>query len=335
MNRKILPKIMPFTDVFYRACFYNVFFTLANYYSLESCFFMANTLILHKFDNNLNMNFGVEFYDCQTLTEQLKNVGFMIHMHKEYSEIENMLIYSINNLRPAIIGTDCYYMSNRTDLFLKHHWPHNILVYGYDLSKEEFYVIDHDNVNSLTYGYKTISFHDTRLSVQSFDKLFYKKTGHIFAPIYFDIIHDGNNETRFKQDYIQIKLLYQNNLKEHHVKVQSSIENLEQAIEYILTIILDSTALKGAIQKLIFNLNSIINAKQSEYYFYSKMFSDHTRLLKKRMIILEQWISLRNIVEKYRITGFYNASSFLGVRERLRVIVVDEKKSIELILSIK
>lgn len=50
---------------------------------------------------------------------------------------------AISSRNLVIISVDCYYESIRQDMFEKEHWPHNLLIYGYNDDHATFFVLEH------------------------------------------------------------------------------------------------------------------------------------------------------------------------------------------------
>lgn len=56
--------------------------------------------------------------------------------------------------RPVVLWVDCYELPIRKDTFRKKHLPHTILVHGYNDCTGHFHIIEHLQMENLSYDKK-------------------------------------------------------------------------------------------------------------------------------------------------------------------------------------
>ena len=96
----------------------------------------------------------------KTDIELLLEEGIAVKTQDLSEDIVKDLTSSISNGNPAVIWIDCYYEPIRTDMYLKEHWAHMLLVYGFNEQEQTFDILEQKNREALLYERRTISYVD-------------------------------------------------------------------------------------------------------------------------------------------------------------------------------
>ena len=75
----------------------------------------------------------------------MERMGLKYEVKRYCEDILHEILKALRSQRPVIIRVDCYYESLRKDMYLRTHWPHSLLIYGFDLEQQMFHVIEHDH----------------------------------------------------------------------------------------------------------------------------------------------------------------------------------------------
>jgi hypothetical protein len=77
---------------------------------------------------------------------------------RKYDDFVETVIRSIDEKIPVIAGADVFYAAYRGEEREKKHWPHFILIYGYDRDKKVFTILEHMYLNSSIYKEMEVGF---------------------------------------------------------------------------------------------------------------------------------------------------------------------------------
>ncbi len=142
MRKNKLDNIRPFNDFLYRNCYYHQLVSALSCLGIEKDHVFLNSFAI------ISENFSAEW--TQVVPE--KDLLYQIGCDVEYAPFTvKTLTRSIDAGFPLIVGFDCYYFSEREDLFMKKHAPHYVSVYGYDLDKDAVTIVETKYINSWIY----------------------------------------------------------------------------------------------------------------------------------------------------------------------------------------
>lgn len=161
MNANKIDGVKPFNSFYYRSCYYHQLI------SALSCFGVDENNVIRNMFLFLSEDFGYEEKDIIAENELLKHLGCKALRCKL---TKRSFCKSIDKGNPLIVGVDCYYLESRNDTYMVRHAPHYILMLGYDLSKDEAYVVDHDYMNSIRFDEVTISLNNLLLAAKCFNE---------------------------------------------------------------------------------------------------------------------------------------------------------------------
>lgn len=250
-----------------------------------------------------------------TLTEfiqLLDNHGILLTMKVKEKDIVASLCYNMKNLLPTIIYVDCYYEKIRTDAYNVEHIPHALLVYGVDLKKQYFNIIEHDYKDSLLYKERRISFEDIKNAYTGFIDKFMDSYNNTFFT-YKNIKPPINDiENIYHEKYI-------NGMKNN---ANLFVANLDFIERYRVKLINGGFACD--VDKHISNLNKVIMAKKIELYRNKKINIINTDV-EKMEEIESCWCSIRAMLLKYKFSKKISQQSIDAINSKLKNIIEYEK----------
>jgi len=150
IRSKIIP-VLPFNEVLYQNCFYNAIFAAFNYFKVDINYILCNEVSLYLLEGN---TLKLKYHGFYSLIDVLEECNMTINAYEKigtYEEFESFMIESLTNERIVVVQVDCFYEAIREDTYEEIHWPHFILVNGYDLDRKTFTVLEHSDVFALDY----------------------------------------------------------------------------------------------------------------------------------------------------------------------------------------
>lgn len=302
MNYKI-QNIEPFNDTYYRSCFFNSFFSVIRHYGkniLPYLMYDITVYVLYEEDVLLRSEFT--FFEETDLDRTLTRQGIKMQTLVEQDNIIPYLYKNLRNDRPVILWIDAFYIPYRKDVYHTLHWPHSILVYGYDEGDESFYVIDHTWRESLSYEKKKLTASALAESYDAYLKM-YLSSENVSESCY---VFEKNREHSM-ESIEEYRDIYRNCLLNHRRTIQRSLENLQlfsNSISY--TSLINNI---DYMKQLVEGINSIILNKDFELYRFAHFFP-----------YLDNWFELQK-----KITSRWSI-----VRAKLLKVVFSNKKENDL-----
>jgi hypothetical protein len=329
VSLKLIDNIEPFNDLFYKSCFYNSLFPIIKYYNKDILPIFLNDITIYKgINRNGNSLLYMNYLAVEKLEVVVGELGINMEMHTFTDDIIGRIVMSVNENRPSIVCTDCYYNPQRKDTYQKEHWIHTLLAFGYDEEANHVNILDHNNKESLAYMKRIISYDDMNIGYKGYLENF-KNNNHFKGfiereekPSYFEFnindqyeaVDEQNSKLEFyKTDYIQ-------NIK---IKIDEIFEGLELVLEFgknLKEIIYEERELIVKADNLLKQLNSIINAKQIDLFKVSRLFGAQNNLSLLLNEITQSWSLIRGIIAKYKYSSIYKKENFVTVNDRIQSI---------------
>lgn len=321
----ILEGIEPFRDVVYRGCFYSAFMPVARYFAKDVLFFMANDLIVYDyFDIECASGISIDYKSGKRFEDITKDANMKINKVKRSNVIVSDLKSSISNGKPVIICIDSFYEPIRKDVYNKEHWPHNLLVYGFDDTREVFNIIEHKNRKSMVYEKRELSYehmvncyegyfdHYKNLDIINSDVNFVLYNDLIEFPTYFEFDAGADNNQNLISN---AKKIFCENLINNETVL---IDGLNKLVEYRKTFtntVYDETQLKEGCDRLLKMLNTIISGRLVEEYRLKHLLKEYPGITNKIGSILDRWRDVRNGLLKYHYSQKYVFSDMKNICE--------------------
>jgi amino acid adenylation domain-containing protein len=321
-NLMILDEVIPFNDVLYKNCFFNAFFPVVRFFNRDARSFLADDLVVYVYDQNENDQLILH-------PAYLTNTGFdkiieelVLTMRTQVvsGNIASDIIEALSNRRLVVTRVDCFHEPIRADMYQMNHWPHVLLIYGYDQTEKVFHVIEHENLNSLSYKKNILRYRDFVNSYYGYIENFQKGEAVL---TYFEFGESGADRgTRDWSDGPDEYLTrFTGHFSAHQEHIFHGIEQLKVFKDHYGQVVASEAALSGLTDPLILVFNNIIKAKIAERYQVSRLFGADTvfgELLEK---ILKNWNYLQVVLEKYKYSMIYREDYLRTSIERLQQII--------------
>lgn len=313
-EKKVLSGIEPFNEVFYKDCFYNSFFAVAKYLGRNTDLFFANdTFIYSDRDDKNPLNIDVEYIVSEGLNSTIEKCGIKTNTVVSTNDIIRNIKMAIANDRPAIVRVDCFYESIRIDTYQKRHWPHMLLIYGYDDTEKVFNIIEHSDINGLDYSKKTISYQNI---IQCYNGLL---SNFLVGDSYPTFLEFYIEESNYKNEYENLysSILAHNMLKNRDILLKR-LERVKTFADDVSKIIFDEKELSASIDNLSFSLTNMLKIKYTEAYRISKLLKDDSGINETMDTIIELLKLTKNILDKYKLSRIYREKSLTTVNNNLK-----------------
>ncbi|WP_339801530.1 BtrH N-terminal domain-containing protein [Paenibacillus sp. FSL R5-0744] len=320
----ILNRILPFNNLFFRNCFYNALFPAILYHNKSITPFFLSDIFIYEYDETLGL------ISSQTLSVHsdeyiLKKIGVLMNTQFPNSDVINIIKGELNNGIPVILGIDCYYSPIRNDTYLQKHLAHYILIFGYDAQDDSFLILEHQNRDTLTYSPQKIAASDVLKCYESFLSI----SEGMDTSALFSVC--ANNEYRVGEATVLEEFFecFLENIKKHSSRrttlMSTAITKFKGDILEALkneTSMTQFLASKG--DKLLVNLNELIDNIHLEHYRLEHIYSDDKQTLELHSSILSNWMKVRAIFLKYQLTGRFNPKSFNQITPCLEQLLILE-----------
>lgn len=143
MQKNRLEGVHMFNGPFWhRSCFYHELMFAVGAFDIDGRELLLEDFIFY------GKNFSIKS-EIMPRSKLYKSMGFYLQ-HINVPDVETTVKY-IDKGFPLLIGVDTFYYTARDDYYGKHHSPHFVLVYGYDIEKQTFDIIDHEYNNSFVF----------------------------------------------------------------------------------------------------------------------------------------------------------------------------------------
>ena len=303
-NRVLIDGIKPFNEIYYKNCFYNSAFPVIELYGRSINTFLINDVPVFSYDeDSTEMKLDVEYIQVKHIEKLLEEEGIMVETKDSSENIVKDIIKSISKKRPVVIWIDCFYESIRPEMYQKSHWPHTLLVYGYDESQKVFYIIEHEHRDNLSYKPRTIGFEDIINSYNGYLTNFSTNDATYYEFYYNSAIAQEKTDKDSRYLYLSYITANKDLIKEHLDYLNKFTLDLEK-------IVLDKSVLDMSIQWLLDGINNIVNIKQVEKYLITNLFGSESECCSTFEEIFSNWIFTRGAVAKYMYSGVYKQQAF-------------------------
>jgi MoaA/NifB/PqqE/SkfB family radical SAM enzyme len=315
---KEISNFEPFNEVWYKSCFYASQFPILYHFTGEILPFILDEIFLYEYE--VINDVPVLYYGTDNFSSNIKAVsdmGMYLNFIIESSNIVGDLINSISNECPVILFIDCFYASNRPDVYKKDHAGHVITVYGYDCTKRIFKILDHSSMDSIMYEKSFMGFDDIEKAYN-----------------YYTANMNVRKNPSY-HEYSKVRDVPENQVKEYVMKYAESIlDNMqlfEQSLLNVSDFIKDIVRLAGSGRLLSINfgalldgLTKVLNNKRSEAYIINKGFGYDESLDRYQKSIISNWSAIRAILSKIKLSSSINQKAVEVISSKMADIYKDE-----------
>lgn len=312
---RVVHDIQPFNEVFYIDCYYQALIPVIDYFGGNYHALFANRSSLYQTSNRDSVNFQVDYITEMEDDAFLDSLGIEKKEVVESNDIINELIASLNKGSLAIVNIDCYYVARKKSLFNQSHWSHSILVHGYDQENREFYIVDNQEIQSMSYGKNIISFAELLKAYKGYNE-FYNSNGMQKSVFFFNKLDREANYA----DHENVKTFTINNMKNMRKKFINSSKVLDKIVSGFGNIVHDENQLFERINQLNFVFGDLLTAKRIDLYKSQKILAD-PQLERILSSIVEHYEYICNVMRKLEITKRFNEKSSINLHYKLKQIV--------------
>ncbi|EMS71434.1 hypothetical protein [Ruminiclostridium cellobioparum] len=332
LNKKVLKNIEPFNDIFYKGCFYSSLFPIISSFNRNIMSILTNDIIIYNYAKDGNtILLNKIFKPVKDLEEVMHGELITVKTYTNCTDIIGFISAEISNEKPIVIWVDSFYQSNRYDTYMKKHWPHTLLIYGYDNYSSTFDIIEHNHHESLSYQKVVIAYQDTVDAYKGYLENFEQNSDSSIFVFNSDTDKSGNDDFQSNDKYQSI---YIKNLHSSISIISHGIEGLKAFTKDFNLIISKEEVLFANMEGLLEGVNSIINAKQAEKYKITKLFPELKEPIDTLDEILKHWNYFRTICGKFLYSSNYRKKDFDNALKRLDGIYLLEQKYLSDILKI-
>lgn len=278
------------------------------------------------------LTYDVSVYTCsqESMAMQIKSEYFFIRdvqfgniVSKQGLKMETWLRSqdvveqirnSISRNSLVILWVDAFHITYRKDTYHAIHWPHTLLIYGFDDGNSMFQVIDHDRRENLSYEKKTISYEEIRLSYQAYleDFLF---TENEPASFYEFRKGSGTENIISSQECLRI---YKESLQDNKKILRQSLDVLRMFCNTAPYEITAAVQQPKRLESLIKGFTSVILAKDLEVYRTNLLFPEMNGVLLLQRDIAKSWLLARSRLAKVLFTNQWKQETLDFVLQKIK-----------------
>ncbi len=317
LNRRLLERIVPFNDIFYRTCYLNALIPIVKHFNKSILHLLMNEIILYSYKNAEEKKI-LEYIPLKPLNNLLDEMGLKYIAKPESNDLISDIRDAITEERPVILWIDCFYSPIRADMYQKHHWEHCIVVYGYDDDLQLCNVIEHKNRDNLSYEAQTMKYQDILKCCKGYQEHLYSK---IKMPVFMGFYLEREQNSAAGEENLQDQLQgFKENMTGYQEVLYGGIESLKDYRRDFSRITGCQELLDQNMEGMLTALNQAINIKQVESYRLKLLFEDHKKLLELLGQIVMKWEYIRKVIAKYMYSSVYRKETFTSAAEAIEQI---------------
>lgn len=292
---KIIDNVEPFNEIFYRDCVYNALFPALIHYGKGIDNFLANDIIFYTMEEENWKSLDAKVHSCIRIDELLESSGLEVHLTAKEEDIIGACINAIAQDKLVILRVDCFYESMRKDTYEKLHWPHYLLIFGYDNDSEIFHILEHENIDSFKYKKKTMPYHEARNCYEGYLEHFNKNYEH---PSFYEI------QTAFGFDEYggTPSDIYIDNFINQRKNIIVGIKKLNYFMNEIGVLALERSN-EEDMEILLYHLNNLINLKKAERYKAEVLYGHNPVFLEPLDKLVQLWKKIRTLIIKLQYSN--------------------------------
>ncbi|MCX7748509.1 MAG: KR domain-containing protein [Clostridia bacterium] len=342
---KILENFEPFNDMVYRGCFYSALFPVIRHFDRSVLTYLVNEMnIYHRNEDKNLIMFGndssvgildVKYIMPKTLEQISQDIGIHMEAKAYSSDLIGDIVASISAGRPVIVSIDSFYESIRPDTYQKLHWPHCLVVYGFDQQEKMFNILEHRRSGSLIYGKHTISYSDLLDAYNGYLAHF----GNVdITEIEFEVMRicEGRQVNTYYEFSMEEEMngismerdlqCFSANISELKTEMLNGLGCLEEYVRQFEAVLLDEQKLKEGTNSILSILNKVINVKRAEKYRIAGLQLKQPEIEDLLKQSIDCWDFIRTMIMKFMYTSRYKTDSFASCIEKLNRICELERQ---------
>jgi hypothetical protein len=311
----IIDDIEPFSDFFYKNCVFNSLFPVIKHFKRSIIPILSNDALVYTL--NASGRISSKYIQFTDLLGIIKELGINGEVKVIVDDVIHSVKEAIKKERLCIVKIDCFYVSERKDTYQSLHFPHTLLVYGYNDAKQVFHVIDHRRRESPVYGKYTIPYSEFADAYSGFISNFLAEddTGTTYYELFEERLFDEAEQLS-------------KSIEAYRSNIVNNKERMIQGIEIFRMISQEFAVYDPAfgistqyLEECIIGFNEIINAKQVESLKVEGLFGKEAELTGLIEEINKVWITARAKTAKLLYTESSSEKKVLEIYDLLKEIV--------------
>lgn len=299
-ERKILEGIEPFNDVYFKNCYFNALIPIGQYFGRDILPFIINDIASYRYKSMEDSDI-MDYISMKPLQGILNELGLGSVTDAQSSDIIGDIKTAVSAGRPVVLWIDCYYSPVRADMYLKDHWAHCMVVYGYDDEQQVCSIIEHRHKDNLSYEKKVMKYRDVLNCCKGYLDKYYMKS--MEYPVYQEFYSTGQGNLH---DYI---FRFASNMLAKQEEVSEGIKTIIAYKKDFERIACSPDLLEANVESMLTSVNNVINIKNVQKYSILKLFGANFRLIENINEILEKWEYIRKVLAKYMYSSVYKEES--------------------------
>lgn len=316
----VLEGVEPFNEFYFQSCFYNAIFPVIRYYGSDLRSILVENIDLYR--TNVTSKgekiLDIEYISCVPVDEILHTIGISIKMRPYTENVIEELKNTIDRGHFVIIWIDCYYESLKKKVYQTYHWPHSLLIYGYQEKQKEMFIIEHEYKDNLTYEKKKISYEELKRCYEGYKENFADQENMVMS---YEIAKSGDAIVQEEQlgDRLYANLTVNKN------QLAEQIGALEDFQSYFTDKAKKQSIKLEELEQIVEGLNHVINAKTVQMYTYKNVIPDNISYSESMNAILYKWKITRGILAKCIFLGECTREEIQKAMNYINDIVEEEK----------
>lgn len=200
-------------------------------------------------------HFGLSYHEPMSVIELIRSEGIELSSKRISDTLMEDIERCISQGQPVIVWVDCYHEPHREDTYNKTHWPHSLLIYGYDRRRFVCNVVEHDGIQSLNYRCMEMSYSDIENAYYGYVDQFLAVEDHDTFWILRRLDSpDNTSEKEWKERYQTARRLLSAQAGTEHAVVDKTVRRLDCVMR-------DESLTAAHADIMIAGLTEIINGK--------------------------------------------------------------------------
>lgn len=293
-DKIILPNIVPFNDFFYYSCFYTMLFTAVKSLNRNIYSYMVNLLAYYSLycaEDRLGIYIDVK--NIEELIPFSNKYGIITNCKVYTDNLKNDTIQAIKKHHLVIASVNCYYESLRNEFYMKKDWRHSLLVYGFDIDKQIFHIIEHDHIDNPFYSKKEISMDEFCKAYKGYIKVFQTPGEYTFFELSVGNEMADDN-IYWREKFVANQINYLPILKSGLLQILDLKD-----LFYERVLIATNSSIQKYIEDMMNGCNNVINFKKGQVFLIKYLYDANHEIMFKLHEIIELWTSIRIKLAKY------------------------------------
>ncbi len=323
--KRVFGNIEPFNDIFFKSCFYNSLFPIILGFERSIMQFLVNDIISYKYLNvNDKVAFDINYSPVSNLDQLLYDLGIGYKGKFCSTDVINNIESAISSRKPVILWVDCYFESQRKDMYYKKHWPHTLLVYGYDDYLRKFNVVEQKSWDSLSYEECFITYSELINSYEGYIENFMRNNKDYSYHEFFSLESgQGVNVGDLDDRYIR---RWADAICDNSEIQYMNLLNIKSFLDDLQNIISDECFFNNSEKQILDIMNNINNIKAVDQYRAKYLFPKNLDLLDTLGALTTYWRNIRAVIVKYSHSKEYDQKTFMQLSADIKKLYILEEK---------